>query len=203
MYALRGVMIERIMKKYNIILADPPWKFNNKNTGGSMISGSNAHYSVMSLNDLFDMPVANMAANDCVLFMWWVASQPREALAVVDAWGFDLKTMTGFNWIKKTKHDKDWFGMGFWTRAGSECCLIATRGKPKRASASVRSVTYALAQRHSQKPLVIHEKIVELMGDVPRLELFARQQCSGWDVWGNEVEGSVDLSIYDLGDLPK
>lgn len=179
------------MKKYNLIYADPPWEFDNKNTGGSMISGANAKYDVMRSNAICDFPIASIAADDAVLFMWWVASQPREALAVVEAWGFEVKTMTGFVWVKKTKHWKDFFGMGFYTRQGSENCLIAIRGKPKRISASVRSVVEHRVGEHSEKPDIFRDKIVELMGDLPRIELFARIAPPGWDVFGNEVENSI------------
>jgi N6-adenosine-specific RNA methylase IME4 len=175
-------------KKYNIIYADPPWKFNNKNTGGSMVSGSAAKYDTMSLLGLCVLPVHDMAADDCVLFMWWVGSQPKAALAVMKAWGFTLKTITGFDWVKETATGLPDFGMGWWTRAGSEHCLIATRGNPKRASGSVRSVITSKKRKHSQKPDEIRDRIVQLCGDLPRIELFARQQTPGWDVWGDEVE---------------
>jgi N6-adenosine-specific RNA methylase IME4 len=179
------------MKKYEIIYADPAWSFNNKNTGGSMVSGASAHYDVMTFQDICNLPVASIAAENCTLFMWWVGSQPREALSVVEAWGFELKTMTGFNWVKKTKHWKDFFGMGFYTRQGSENCLIAVRGKPKRAAANVRAVVKERVGRHSEKPQIFRDKIVTLMGDVPRVELFARTAAPGWDVWGNEVSSNV------------
>jgi len=182
------------MRKYGIILADPPWSFNNQNTGGAMLSGSAAHYDVMALQDICNLPVKQIAGDNCVLFMWWVASQPREALCVIEAWGFQLKTMTGFNWIKKTKYWKDFFGMGFYTRQGSENCLIAVRGKPKRVSASVRAVVAERTGRHSEKPQIFRDKIIELMGDLPRIELFARTVVPGWDVWGNEVDG---IALFD------
>ena len=181
------------MNKYSVVYADPAWKFKNKNTGGSMSSGANAHYTVSSLADMCKLDVHSICAEDCTLFMWWVASQPQEALDLVSAWGFTLKTMTGFNWIKLTKYGKDFFGMGFWTRQGSENCLIATRGNPKRVNASVRSVVHAPVARHSEKPDVFRERIVELMGDVPRVELFAREKFPGWDVWGNEVKSDIVL----------
>jgi N6-adenosine-specific RNA methylase IME4 len=174
-------------KKYNIIYADPGWSFNNKRTGGSMISGASQQYTVSGVDEICALPVQSIAADDCVLFMWWVASMPKEALAVVDAWGFELKTMTGFAWVKKTTRWKPFFGMGFWTRAGSENCLIATRGKAKRVSASVRSVVEHRVDKHSKKPNAFRDKIVELAGDLPRIELFARQVHPGWDAWGDEV----------------
>jgi N6-adenosine-specific RNA methylase IME4 len=103
-------------KKYKIILADPPWRFGNKKTGGGMKSGAESHYRTMSLENICSMPINDIAEDDCVLFMWWVASMPQFALSVVDAWGFKLKTMTGFCWEKETVHGKPFFGMGFWTR---------------------------------------------------------------------------------------
>ena len=101
--------------------------------------------------------------------------------------------MTGLVWIKKTKLGKMFFGMGFWTRAGSECCLIATRGKPKPVKRNIRSVFTAKAGKHSKKPDLVRRKIVNLCGDIPRVELFARKKTKGWDVWGNEVESGIDL----------
>lgn len=185
------------MTKYNVILADPPWVFNNKNTGGSMISGASAKYPGMTVKNICTLPIQSVTADDCVLFMWWVASQPREALSVVDAWGFALKTMTGFTWVKETKHGKPFFGMGFWTRQGGENCLIAVKGKPKRASASVRAVVSAGILGHSEKPDCFHDLIVDLVGDVPRLELFARRPHPGWHVWGNEVVGDVEMVVLN------
>lgn len=179
--------------KYNIIYADPAWSFKNKNTGGSMVSGASAHYDVMTLDDICSLPIQEIAADNCVLFMWWVASQPAEALQVVDAWGFTLKTMTGFNWVKKTKHGKNFFGMGFWTRQGSENCLIAVKGRPKPANHAIRAVVEAKVGKHSEKPDIFRQRIVELMGDLPRVELFARERAEGWDSWGNEVRGSIIL----------
>jgi len=186
------------MGKYHIIYADPPWSFNNKRTGGSLKSGALAHYDVMTISDMCNLPIEQITNDNCMLFMWWVASQPVEALQLVDAWGFTLKTMTGFNWVKKTKHGKPFFGMGFYTRQGSENCLIAVKGKSIVASHSVRAVTSFVAGRHSEKPQIFRDKIVELCGDLPRVELFARSASDGWDVWGNEVESNIDLENFKV-----
>jgi len=182
------------MKKYKILYVDPPWKFNNKNTGGNMKSGADSHYPTMSINELSKLDISSLCDDDCVLFMWWVASQPAEALELVESWGFTLKTMTGFNWVKQTSKGNPFFGMGFWTRQGSEMCLIATKGKPKRIDAGVRSVIMAENEKHSKKPDIFRKEIVKLMGDLPRVELFARETSEGWDVWGNEVESDIEIT---------
>lgn len=150
-------------KKYHILYADPPWQFNNKRTGGSMLSGSEAHYSTMTTEEICNLPVQNIIAEDSILFMWWVASQPKEAVKVAEAWGYKVKTMSGFNWVKTTKHGKLFFGMGFYTRAGSELCMIATRGKIKRVNAGIRSVIMAEAEKHSKKPDIFRTEIEKLM----------------------------------------
>lgn len=189
---------------YNIVYADCPWQFNNINTGGSMISGAANKYPVMNVKDIMALPIQNITAHDCVLFSWWVGSQPDEAKAVMKAWGFRLITMTGFVWVKETVNGKPDFGMGTWTRAGAECCAIAVKGKPKRASGSVRSVFIddadiieiaikAKKEEHSKKPDIFRDLILQLCGDVPRIELFARQKTNGWHVFGNEVENSIQL----------
>ena len=180
-------------KKYNIIYADPPWSFGNKKTGGSLISGASSQYDVMSVIDIKELPlIKEITEDDCFLFMWWVASMPKEALDVVDAWGFTLKTMTAFSWIKKTKKLKDHFGMGFYTRQQQEHCLIAVKGKPKVLSHSVRQNVREVNIKHSKKPIIVRDNIIELCGDIPRIELFARETAKGWDSWGNEVNNKEE-----------
>ena len=150
--------------KYQIIYADPPWKFNNKNTGGSMSSGSVNKYSVLSSLELKEIDIPSIANENCFLFMWWVASMPEEAIQLVKDWGFQLKTMTAFSWIKKTKNWKDYFGMGFYTRQQQEHCLLAIKGHPKVVSHSIRQNIRAKNIQHSSKPNEVRNKIVELCG---------------------------------------
>ncbi|MFC1015238.1 MT-A70 family methyltransferase [Pasteurella multocida] len=171
-------------KKYQIIYADPPWNYSNKASNGAVTN----HYRTMTFKEIESMPVNQLADDDCVLFMWVTFPILDKALEVIKAWGFKYKTI-GFNWVKTNKKqtDKYFFGCGNWTRANSEICLIATRGKPKRANASVSQIIIEPVQHHSKKPDIVREKIVELMGDLPRIELFARNKTDGWDVWGNEV----------------
>ena len=120
-------------------------------------------------------------------------SAASRALRLIRAWGFRYKTVA-FVWLKRNRKSPSWFyGMGYWTRANVELCLLATKGSPKRHSANVHQVVFAPIAEHSKKPDIIREKIVELAGDLPRIELFARQSPTGWDVWGNEVDCTITL----------
>lgn len=174
-------------KKYKVIYADPPWSFKSKNTGGYMKSGSAAHYNVMGINDIKAMPVTEIADDDCILIMWWVGSQPQEALDLVKAWGFEVKNMNGFVWNKQTVKGNPHFGMGYYTRAGSESAIIAIKGKPQIESRSVRAVRSAKVGKHSEKPAEFRDDIVQMLGDIPRIELFARKDADGWDCFGDEI----------------
>jgi N6-adenosine-specific RNA methylase IME4 len=180
-------------KKYNIIYADPPWQFTSVKTGGKMNSGAAAKYAVMSLDQLKALDVADLCEKDCVLVMWYVSSQPQEALDLVKAWGFTLKNMNAFIWRKLSTNLIPHFGMGYWTRAGAECALIAVRGKPKAECRSIRQVRDEPVGEHSEKPAIFRDDIVKLCGDLPRLEMFARVAAPGWDVFGNEVDNSVHI----------
>jgi len=179
--------------KYKIIYADPPWSFNNKNTWWSMKSGASAHYDTMNIEDIKKIDINEICDENCILFMWWVWSQPQEAIDLVKSWGFKLKTMTAFNWVKQTKLWKMFFGMWFWTRAWSECCLIATRWKVKPIIRNMRSVVVAKVEQHSKKPNIFADKIVELCWDLPRLEMFARDKKDWWDLFGNECKNSINI----------
>lgn len=163
-----------------------------------MKSGAAAHYSVMSLEQLKALDVAALCEKDCVLVMWYVSSQPQEALDLVKAWGFTLKNMNAFIWRKLSTNLIPHFGMGYWTRAGAECALIATRGKPKAECRSIRQVRDEVIGAHSEKPAIFRDDIVKLCGDVPRLEMFARVAAPGWDVFGNEVDNSVHIDGSEL-----
>lgn len=184
------------MKKYTVIYCDPPWSFNSKKTGGNMTSGALAKYPVMTLSELKNMDVASLCADDCILIMWWVGSQPQEALDLCKDWGFTIKNMNGFVWNKLTVNHNPFFGMGFYTRAGSESALIAIKGKAGNLvdSHGVRAVRSAVVGKHSKKPNGFRDDIVKMCGDVLRLEMFAREATEGWDVFGNEVDNSISIS---------
>jgi len=147
----------------------------------------------MSVEDICQLPVASIADDNCVLFLWTTAPCLQEAFKVLSAWGFQYKTKA-FCWVKQNKVSMGLFtGMGYWTRSNTEDCWLAVRGHPKRIDASVHQVVMSPVRGHSEKPSIIREKIVQLMGDVPRIELFARQKVEGWDCWGNEVESDIEL----------
>lgn len=181
-------------RKYKIIYADPAWQFNSKKSGGSMKSGAAQKYTVTSIEDMKALPVANIAADDALLAMWWVGAMPQEAIDLIEAWGFRLVNMNGFVWNKLTQNNKPFFGMGYYTRAGSETVALAIKGKFKPESKVVRAVFNAESQiqfeakvsQHSKKPPQVRDLLVELCGDVPRIELFSRDRVNGWDRWGDE-----------------
>ena len=184
------------LKQYGVILADPPWRYftyakpENRGTAES-------HYATMNLEDIKALPVKSLAAKDCALFLWATFPCLYEALEVLDAWGFQYKTIA-FVWVKlNQKSDTLFWGMGSWTRANAEICILATRGRPRRKAANVHQVILSHIREHSRKPEETRERIVSLMGDdIPRLELFARDAVPGWDVWGNEAPGSISLEPY-------
>ena len=193
------------MKKYQIIYADPAWNYNSRMALGKGAAKSSAedYYNVMSIEDIMALPIKEISAKDCILFIWVTMPKLNEVFKVINAWGFEYKTC-GFVWVKRNKvfSEKknknrngidDFMGQGRWVRQNAELCLIATKGKPKRISAKVRQIIYQPIQEHSKKPNEVRERIVELIGDLPRIELFARQKREGLDVWGNEVDSSVAL----------
>jgi len=187
-------MIQLPNKKYNIIYADPPWTFKTYSDKGKGRSAEQ-HYECMTLSDIKDLPIKDIAADDCVLFLWITDPYLEKAFDVLKSWEFIYKTV-GFYWFKTNKDQIKFFtGLGYWTRANPEQCLLATRGKPKRISKSVQKLLdsdyekdiVSMRREHSRKPDEARKRIVELMGDLPRIELFAREQIDGWDAWGMEI----------------
>lgn len=174
-----------IGKKYEIIYADPPWSYRDKAAAGKR--GASFKYPTQSTDWIKNLPVGDIASDNCVLFLWVTMPKLNEVFEVVEAWGFEYKTVA-FTWVKRNKVAPTWFmGMGRWTRANAELCLLATKGKPSRVNAGVHSVIDTPIRKHSQKPDETRDRIVQLLGDRSRIELFARDKTDGWDVWGNEV----------------
>lgn len=181
------------MSKYDIILADPPWDFRvwSRDTGSGR--SPSAHYKTMDLKAICDLPVADVASRNCALFLWGVWPRVFDTQAVMAAWGFTYKTLA-WVWIKQTRSQMKFFmGMGYYTRANSEPCLLATRGRMPVRARDVLALIVAPVRKHSQKPDEQYEKIARLYPEGERLELFARRKRAGWDVFGNEVEGSITL----------
>jgi len=187
--------------KYGAILADPPWRWESwgryRGQRASLAPigdrSVDKHYDTMEATNIRDLPVAGLAAKDCVLFMWGTWPMLPEAMDVLQSWGFEYKTCA-FSWMKANGTQIEMFDaeitadmlLGYWTRANSEYCLLGTRGKPKRLNADVRQGIIAPRREHSRKPDGIHERIERLVAG-PYVELFARQRRPNWDCWGNEV----------------
>lgn len=180
-------MIPFPKKKYSIIYADPPWNFRNWSEKGADRNASR-HYPTMEKTAIQSLPVQEICEKDCLLFLWVTAPCLIEGIELIKAWGFKYKTIA-FTWIKQNKNSDGIFrGMGYYTRSNAEFCLLATRGKVlERRSHSVSSVVISHIEQHSKKPDAVRDRIVELMGDIPRIELFARSAAPGWDCWGNEA----------------
>lgn len=176
--------------KYKIIYADPPWAHNDKMATHSFSQLN--HYKTMTLKDICELPISEIADKDCVLFLWFCSPLIPEALEVIKAWGFKFKTI-GFVWNKQTKNGKWISNLGRWTMGNVEMVMIATRGKPKRIKLNVKQQVIAERTVHSKKPDEVRKRIVELIGDIPRIELFAREKVEGWDSWGNEVINDINL----------
>ena len=184
-------------KRYNIILIDPAWTYKDKALAGNR--GAGCKYNLMTTEDIKQLPINSIADDDCVLFCWVTFPKLNEVFDVIKAWGFEYKTVA-FTWVKKYKNGDNFMGMGRWTRANAEICLLCTKGKPKRVSASVRQVIETIPERHSKKPDIVREKIVELCGDLPRIELFARERVENWDCWGDDQNLNIEtrsIGEYD------
>lgn len=185
--------MEGNIKKYKIIYADPPWKYNRNKVKGN----AESHYPCMDDEDIYSLPIDRLADDNSVLFLWTTFPKLKEGIKTIERWGFNYKTI-GFIWLKQNRKALSWFfGLGFWTRGNAEICLLGVRGKIKRESNKVHQFIISPIERHSKKPDITRDKIIELMGDLPKIELFARQKNEGWDVWGNEVESSIKLEDYE------
>ena len=182
------------MKKYNIIYADPPWTYKVWSKKGKGRSAE-SHYPCMQKEEIQNLPIENITEQNAVLFLWVTFPCLLEGLELIEKWGFTYKTCA-FSWIKMNKKKNTPFiGMGYYTRANNEICLLATKGKPlKRINRNVEQVILSPIREHSRKPDEIRQRIVNLFGDLPRIELFARNTMQGWDVWGNEVKSDIELN---------
>lgn len=171
--------------KYQIIYADPPWAYKQGGRGAAKI-----HYDTMSVREICDLPIKRLKTDDAFCFMWTTFPNIAEALEVMKSWGFIYKT-AAFVWVKKTRDGKNWCGLGSYTRANAEICLLGvskkTKARKQVQSRNVRQIIEAVKNKHSEKPKETRDRIVELVGGGKRIELFARDSAEGWDCWGNEA----------------
>jgi len=183
--------------KYQVIYADPPWDYNNWSplkTDKLSKKCGRMLYPTMKLEDICRLPIDNIADKECILFLWATMPCLNQALEVIKAWGFIYKCCA-FTWVKQNKVALGFYsGLGNWTLGNAELCLLAThKNFPKRKSTNVKQLLIHPLIGHSAKPPIVRDKIVELVGDLPRIELFARQKVAGWDCWGNEVESDIEM----------
>lgn len=169
---------------YQMIFADPPWLYKLRSSKGEGKSAQ-AHYRCLPTPEIMAFPVQDLAAEDCLLAMYATNPMIKDALAVMDAWGFEYKTMAA--WRKTTVNDKVAFGTGYILRSAHEPILIGTRGKPKAAK-NVRSIFDGKVREHSRKPEEGFDWAERLVPAARRrLELFSRTNREKWESWGDEV----------------
>lgn len=194
--------------KYKVIYADPPWWYNRWDKSGVPTRAKTARgmaqaaYPCMKTSEICALPIADLADKDCVLLMWATWPCLESALEVGKAWGFTYKT-DAFLWAKTnptrgdsflTRNSGWHFGLGYWSRANTEPCLLFTKGHPKRVNNDVAQLIVAPVGRHSAKPLETYNRIERLV-EGPYLELFSRNKRPGWSAWGNEIESDIDLKV--------
>ncbi len=196
------------MKKYQIIYADPSWEYEDKKNCDPAMGGCT--YQTMPTQQICDLPIGQLADKDCALFLWTTMPFLPDALQVIKARGFKYRTCA-FTWLKINRKggvivwEKDmllkggiYSGLGHWTNGNHELCLFAKKGRPKRVCKCVKQPIVAPVGQHSAKPPETRDRIVQLMGDLPRVELFARGTVpEGWDAWGDEAEGENVIELED------
>jgi len=182
--------------KYEVIYADPAWRFGNSvyQDNGRDSRHLKDQYETMTIEQMKELPLANISADNCALFLWTTDFHLPYCFELFDAWGFKYRTIA-FVWVKKTKNGKTCANLGAWTMKNTEICLLATRGNmfDKRQVKNLFQLVEAERTKHSRKPQEVRSRIEKLFGECKRLEMFAREAKQGWDVWGNEVEGSISF----------
>jgi len=169
-----------ITDRYEVIYADPPWRYNFSASRSRAIE---RHYPTMSLADICDLPVSGIAADDCVLVLWATVPKLAESLEVMRAWEFEYQTAAVW--------DKQKIGMGYWFRGRHEIFLVGTRGQPPAPERRIASVVHSPRGSHSRKPDIVREWIELAWPAAKRIELFAREAWPGWDTFGNQVERTL------------
>lgn len=183
------------MNLYSVILADPPWTFSVWNAAKSDRHASHK-YNLMTIDQICSMPIASLADDNCALFLWATWPNIKDAFKVIDAWGFTYRTLA-WEWIKAKKSGFGFhFGMGYYTRSNPEPCLLAVKGRMAVAVHNISALIYAPVREHSRKPDEQYDKIKALYPNQNYLELFARHRRPGWDAFGNEIEGSINIANF-------
>ncbi len=197
------------LQVYSILYSDCPWYYNARNNKDTKFGLGARRYPVMKTKDIAALPIKNIAADNCALFLWATFPRLPDALIVMEAWGFDYKTVA-FNWIKlnprryregniygipylpspdDTLEYLTFFGTGHYTKSNAEICLLGIKGRMEVKSNKVSSIIHHPRMQHSKKPPIVRDKIVKLFGDLPRVELFARDTVDGWDSIGLDIDG--------------
>jgi N6-adenosine-specific RNA methylase IME4 len=183
------------MGKYKIIYADPPWEYVKLNFYEKK-GVNNKVYNRMKIEDIKSLQIPS--DKDSLLFLWVTNPMFKKGLEVMESWGFEFTTIA-FVWIKTYKNGKEITGMGRYTRSCVELCLLGKKGVGVvRKDTNVPQIVYSNLERHSKKPDEVRDRIIRLFGDIPRIELFAREKTKGWDVWGNEVESDIKLRPLEV-----
>ena len=175
------------MNKYKLIYPDNPWDYEGTNRIKKLSIVPS--YPTMPFNELAELPIDAIAAENCVLAMWATGPFMEQAIKLMGIWGFKFVTVL-FIWIKTNKHEHTLnYKPAFWTMPNAEYLLFGKKGKPQRVREDIKQVVYAPIGRHSAKPNIFRKHLVNLFGDVSRIELFARERFAGWDAVGNEIDG--------------
>ena len=176
--------------KFQILYIDFPWKYNSRaNHKTRFRGGACGHYSLMTMDEIKSLPIQELTDENCVLFMWCTFPYLDEQIKLFEQWNFKYRTL-GFSWIKTNpKNGKPFFGVGYYAKSNCEVCLMGMKGQLKVKSNKISSVIISPRREHSRKPDEIRDRIVELFGDLPRAEIFAREKVEGWTCIGNKIDG--------------
>jgi site-specific DNA-methyltransferase (adenine-specific) len=187
-----------MQRKYSIIYADPAYNFSNRyKSSDERITNIDDFYETMTIEDICNLPIKNLSKDNSVLFIWSTDAHLEACMKIIKSWGFTYKTIA-FVWLKKEKSGKDCFIKGVWTGKSTEVCLLATKGKAYHLlkDRKVRQLIRATMGKHSEKPDEARKRIVQMFGNISRIELFAREKSEGWHVWGNEVKSNINMENY-------
>ena len=184
--------LNSVTKKYQIVYADPPWKFTSKkfqDGGRNYDKLERNHYPTMSAKEIARLPIKHIIAEDAACFLWVVDSHLKQGIYILERWGFTYKTIA-FNWIKTTKNKKKWYNFSPWTLKSWELVILGTKGKMGKYKQmnNIKGLVEAERIQHSQKPEEVRDRINELFGGLNKIELFARRTTPGWDSWGNQLD---------------